>query len=184
MLPVAIEQQIRADDLLWEKRPEESPKAFSAFMSYRNLEPWQRSLKRAVITQFGHWTNTKQRQFQLWSAKFSWVVRASAWDEEKARTGDAKVLKEIEEMRTRHLQIAKAMQQKAIERLRSLDANELSLTDLVAFLKTGTGLERVTLGQAPEEAEGTTVMNQVIMDFTSITTEQLVQIIARKQIGE
>ena len=55
-------------------------------------------------------------------------------------------------MNRRHIQEAKALQSKAIQRLKSLDADQLSPSDSFRFCTEATKLERTALGE-PETIE-------------------------------
>lgn len=136
----------------WEKQEAESAKAYSAFITYRNMPAHERSLKRAVKLLFGRDISSKLRMFQTWSAKYRWVFRSQAWDIEVDRLVREKKIKEVEEMNTRHIKIAQAMQQKIIERLRELEAMELTAADLIAWLNAATKIERLARGE-PETIE-------------------------------
>jgi hypothetical protein len=52
--------------------------------------------------------------------------------------------------RTRHIKISRALQAKAIARLKDLDPNELSPEETRRFLEAGVRIERLILGEATE----------------------------------
>src|SRR5262249_44653298 len=82
-----------------------------------------------------------------WSCAFHWVDRASAWD----RHLDAEVRRAQEEARRemgeRHVREARALQAKALERLRALCPEELGPTDLLRYIVEAAKLERLVLGE-------------------------------------
>jgi hypothetical protein len=90
-----------------------------------------------------------------WSRAFvrwRWRQRAEAWDDherQKAREAHAQA---IEEMNQRHIQEAQALQSKAIQRLKSLELDDVSATDVVRYLVEATKLERTARGE-PETIE-------------------------------
>src|SRR5215469_7452964 len=68
----------------WERLPNESSKAFSAFCMYRDLGR-DRSLSKV-----GESLSISRQAVGQWSSKFGWVPRATAWDSHAARViGDA-----------------------------------------------------------------------------------------------
>jgi hypothetical protein len=81
-----------------------------------------------------------------------WKERAEAWDEherQKAREAHAKA---ISEMNQRHVQVGQAMQGKGIQRLKSLELDDISATEAARLLTDGTKLERTAHGE-PEAIE-------------------------------
>ncbi len=67
----------------WDKQPEESPKAYRAFLIYRNLGP-KRSIDAAYrLSLKEHQESIKRapRRWGEWSTQYQWVVRAQAWDQ-------------------------------------------------------------------------------------------------------
>src|SRR5271165_1640759 len=103
----------------WEQHPGESARAFGAFCAYRNLGP-RRSLRAAAAAFYGQASAAGERQVDKWSRKFRWVERVGAWD----RHLDAEACRAQEETRRemaeRHVKEARALQAKALERLRAL----------------------------------------------------------------
>lgn len=63
------------DDLQpWDRQPNESSKAYGAFVTYRDMGP-ERSLEQVAHT-LGKSTTIMSR----WSAAHNWVSRSAAWD--------------------------------------------------------------------------------------------------------
>jgi hypothetical protein len=69
------------DTPLWGRQAGESDKAFHAFCAYRDLGPL-RSLANA-----GQVLGKAKATLEQWSAKWAWVRRCSAWDDESDRLG-------------------------------------------------------------------------------------------------
>ena len=65
----------------WDKRSEETPVSFEAFVIYRSMPPTERSLKAATKIRLGR-EPTKRHVNRLaeWSSKHDWFDRAAAWD--------------------------------------------------------------------------------------------------------
>ena len=65
----------------WDRKPEETPIAFAAFVIYRSMPPSDRSLKKATEIRLGRKpTKRHVNQLELWSGKYNWFDRAAAWD--------------------------------------------------------------------------------------------------------
>jgi hypothetical protein len=131
---------------LWEQQPGETSRAFGAFCRYRDLGP-RRSLRAAAEAFYGRTSAASERQIDKWSHAFSWVERAGAWD----RHLDAEARKAQEEARRemvdRHVREARALQAKALERLRALCPDELGPADLLRYVVEAAKLERLALGE-------------------------------------
>lgn len=170
----------------WEKQRRETPKAFSAFKAYRDMHPSARSLSRAVILFYGEErkSESKLRQFKEWSRQNAWVVRASAWDEFKDKEEAKQQIEAIKEMGSRHVRVAKTLQQKAIERLLTLKADELTVADLLGFITTSIKIERTAAGVNNRTEETHVEMQEAEIDLTDIPTARLRQIIASKLVIE
>jgi hypothetical protein len=130
----------------WEQQPGESSRAFGAFCVYRDLGP-RRSLRAAAAAFYGRSAAALERQLDKWSAAFRWVERASAWD----RHLDAEACQAQEqarrEMVERHVREARALQGKALERLRALAPEELGPAELLRYIVEAAKLERLALGE-------------------------------------
>jgi hypothetical protein len=144
----AVLLDIDRDLVPWEKLEKETSKAFAAFISYRRLAPKQRSVQKAVREEYGEGANQgKLRQYMEWSRRFNWVARVLAWDEEVDRKAREEEIQQAKEMRTRHIKMAQALQQKAIEKLRTIKADDLEIEQLLRFIEMGTRLERLSRGE-------------------------------------
>jgi hypothetical protein len=120
----------------WDRLPGEPSLWYARFELYRLAGP-NRTLLGTVNTEQAN--RGKQRQTSIpgaWSraaAHWRWRQRAEAWDEherQKAREAHAKA---IVEMNERHIQVGQAMQAKAVQRLKSLELDDLSASDVARF---------------------------------------------------
>jgi hypothetical protein len=139
----------------WDRLPGEPNRWFSRFEHYRRAGS-NRSLLGTV-------NDEREAQGKISQTKVSgawnraaldwhWKERAEAWDEherQKAREAHAKA---IEEMNQRHIQVGQAMQGKGIQRLKSLELDDISATEAARLLTDGTKLERAAQGE-PEAIE-------------------------------
>lgn len=136
----------------WEKQDHETPRAFAAFKSYRDMPANQRSLRKAVILVFGKLVSSKLRQYQLWSSKYNWVARSTAWDNEVDRKAREDLVNQVKEMNKQHVGLALSLQQKAYARLKTMQDVELNPDQVLAFIINGTRMERLARGE-PEKIE-------------------------------
>ena len=86
----------------WDKQPEETGRAYNAFLTYRAMGAL-RSLNKAAEMFYGKVAyfvrpSSKLRQFQDWSAKYKWVSRCSDFDIEEERLRIEQKRKDIREM--------------------------------------------------------------------------------------
>lgn len=95
----------------WERRDDEGAKAFDAFTRYLGLPAGDRSLA-AVGQSLGKSTPLMER----WSARYGWVERVRAWDNDLERKRLAEeqrlALKRMRNTRARHRKLGQTMIQK------------------------------------------------------------------------
>jgi hypothetical protein len=135
----------------WEQQPGESARAFGAFCVYRDLGP-RRTLRAAAAAYYRRTSGTLERQVDKWSSAFRWIERASAWD--RHLDDEARQAQEVahREMAQRHVREARALQAKALERLRTILPEELSPADVLRYFVEAVKLERLALGE-PETVQ-------------------------------
>lgn len=140
----------------WERRMGESSRAFAAFAIYRDLAPRSRSCF-AVANQLGYKISEARRAARRspgriydWSRKFEWVKRACAWDAEQDRKLRAANETALLDMAERHARSSLAFQQRALERLRSLEVDKLSPSEVVRWFEVGVKVERLSRGTVIE----------------------------------
>lgn len=166
----------------WEKLNSETPRAFAAFKTYRDLPGHDRSLAKAVLQLYGEVKPGKLRQFQTWSSRYAWVDRALEWDLEQDRAAREGRIKAIREMNERQARIGQAILQKAVERLRDFEAAELTPELLLRFIQVSTSLERIAMG-APGEITETRTSSLILsaeIDFTTKSDDELREIIRQR----
>lgn len=136
---------------VWEKLPQESQKAFNAFVLYRDAE--KRSFKNVAEK-----LNCSPQNIFQWSSKFNWRGRCDAFDIEQDRVQRAEFARSRVRMRERHVQVARAMLNvagHALHEWQNRIAGKLPLDlapETIALLtKCATELERSTLGVDDEQ---------------------------------
>ncbi|MGC1650738.1 MAG: hypothetical protein WA741_33355 [Candidatus Sulfotelmatobacter sp.] len=93
--------EIIAPRELWDKRPDESEKAFGAFVLYRNAE--KRSFKLVAEK-----LNCSSQNIFQWSSRFNWRLRCDAYDLELDRQQRVLFARNRVRMRERHREVAQS----------------------------------------------------------------------------
>lgn len=125
------------DDKPWERQKGEGEKAFEAFVIYRDMGE-DRTIS-AVVKRLGKSRSLIDR----WKDRWDWHERVRAYDNELEREARAKAVKERKAMTERHINIATLLQRKALEALKTLDAEAMSAKDIREYIKMATDLERL-----------------------------------------
>jgi hypothetical protein len=139
----------------WDRQPEEPSRWFARFERYR-MAGSGRSLLGAVNGEQAEKGGQRRTKVSgAWdraAARWRWRQRAEAWDDQQRDKARETHAQEVAEMNQRHIQEARALQAKAIARLKSLVEDDLSATDVVRYFIEATKLERTALGE-PETIE-------------------------------
>lgn len=143
----------------WERQERETPKAFDAFVVYRDMNPQERSGAKVAVAVGKSWSLMQQ-----WCRKYGWVERAAAWDEEQDRIkreiAQREQVEAIKEMRKRHTKVAVKMIDKAEAAIDEILAGEIKPADLPRIVDIATKLERISrgdVGEVVEERQGESV---------------------------
>jgi hypothetical protein len=131
----------------WDRRPTESPLAYSHFRRFRDLGPL-RSLDMLVDERTGLAT------FKKWQARHDWRDRASAWDEAAHRIDDARRLEALRGMHDLHQRAGRAVLNKALQALANVAPEDIPPYAAARMLELGARLERDTLVTSVEELQG------------------------------
>jgi hypothetical protein len=140
----------------WERQASEPNRWFARFESYRLAGPGRSLL--AVYNrerQTAGQNTPASRVPGAWdraAMRWRWRQRAEAWDEHQRQQARESHTKALTEMNERHIQEAQALQSKALQRLKDLDVDALSVADVLRFLVEATKLERTARGE-PEAIE-------------------------------
>lgn len=166
----------------WERQPEESGKAYRAFVTYRDLG-LDRTLERAAADCGKHVSLLRR-----WSARYGWRLRVLAWDDEQAREMDAALRQRRRAAYERQARDAEQLQRLGMARLASvvkrdpatgepaLDEN-ISARDAMAAYKLGLEIQRA-LESAPEkrvEQDGEHLAQE---ELRRMSNEQLMELLA------
>jgi len=163
----------------WDRRPEESPQAFKAFLAYRDCGD-ERTLAKAAER-----IGKSRGMLFRWSTCHDWVGRCFLWDQEQYREAEAAGRQVRQQSLQRQVQDADRLQRLGMARLgklvqRNPQTGELELDpgvgvqDAVRIYKLGLDIERSLPGAsetAPaEEVEGS--------ELQRMSDEELRQLIA------
>jgi len=174
----------------WQQQKGESRKAYHSFVHYRDMLPRERSMAQAFtqhqvkcmgrvapgcdpgeIPLVGLETN---KRWKVWKREFNWDARADANDADIAARDREKRAQEIVDMNTRHAQLATAFQNKLVQRLNSMDAETMTVTQFILGLREMTAIERRARGQATDIVK--TVGDQPKRDLSTLTEEEFEQL--------
>lgn len=141
----------------WERQPAESPQAFAAFSAYRDMPPTTRSISKAIKAEYGaNPGRSRHNRWKDWSAQHKWVERAAAWDARVDQVSRETDLEVVREMRKRHAQFAREVQEVGYEALKRLarkvkaGKKELSPGLVLQFITQPASMERSALGEPTE----------------------------------
>lgn len=130
----------------WERQDGESGKAYEAFLAYRDMGA-ARTLSGAARR-----LGKSRALIDRWRRQWNWEERARAYDKELDRAAYEEALKAVREMSRRHIDMARQMQDKALEALSSLEPDAIRPKDIVAMAHEGVKIERDSRAQIVEDA--------------------------------
>lgn len=142
---------VEPERAVWDRQVGESAPAWEAFALYRDMGS-DRSLAH-VSRQVGKHKTLMDR----WSRRWSWVARVAAFEDEADRIKQQRHFHAIEEMADRHVNIAKIMQQLALQKLTRIvkpdgsvdyefDPRTIKPGDIPTWLRVAAEMERKALG--------------------------------------
>ena len=132
---------------LWEMQESDTPKAWEAFVAYRDMGS-ERSIQKVAKA-----LSKSEALIKRWSAKHDWVVRAAAWDSEQDRLLRAEMRRGIGQMRKRHADLAVKILEKAAAALEMIPPDEVKASDVGRMVDVATKLERISRGDVGEVIE-------------------------------
>ena len=135
----------------WERRENESTKAYEAFTIYRDMGR-ERSLSKVAEK-----LQKSETLMGRWSRTYDWVNRAAKWDDEQERVereiAQKEQVKAIKDMRKRHADLGQAMLIKAARALAKLPDDEIKPQDISRMVDVASKLERISRGDVGEVVE-------------------------------
>jgi hypothetical protein len=156
--PLMTPQVVEAA-LAWERRVDESPRAYEAFQLYLRSETRRLADVGAALTPACSAANVAR-----WSSRHHWRSRSWEWDKEQDRIQQAQEARDRTAARKRHLAIAAEMQSVALHGLLELKAKiasgaplNMSPGDVENMLTEAIKLERLTLGVEKDRRQYTKI---------------------------
>ena len=159
------ELELDPDIDAWEKQPNENPRNYGLFLMYRDMGRIRSVAQAATLSPLSYHAIARVARLN------KWATRAGLWDAEQDRLSGIRLLDAREEMARRHAKIARAMYDKALKRLESLDADAISPHALILMIDTAAKIERAALGletlnKGAQPAQTTTVTVAASTDAT------------------
>jgi hypothetical protein len=136
----------------WERQEGETPIQFQAFCHYRDAP--SRNERRGVAATAAALDLSPGRTMS-WSNRNGWPDRAARWDDYQDAEWRGEVIRERHRVAQRYVRTARALQGKAIEAIRLLDANTLGAGEIVQLLRTARELELTVYGTLVPDEVGT-----------------------------
>lgn len=131
--------------MLWDKREDESAKAYEWFCRYRDMGP-DRSHDK-LHQKYSESTSKKSVTLR-WSSKYAWVERAEAYDAHleaiKRKTNEDRVRKTAEE----HIGVADRIMDLALCKLALLEGMEVKPNEVKGLIELSVKMKRDALGVA------------------------------------
>lgn len=166
----------------WDQRPNETGKAYAAFLVYRDLGVGRTS------AEVGRQVGKSPELIRRWRKAHGWDERCAAWDGHLAGARDMAWLEAtvatpsgLAAMNQRHLAVLQQIQQKALLRLEALQVADLGVQVAFAWLMQAIAQERAVYGQLPEEAHGDDAdQDAVVALLSDPATRALAQQLAQK----
>ena len=135
----------------WERRENETTKAYEAFCIYRDMGR-ERSLAKVAEK-----LQKSETLMGRWSRENDWVKRAAKWDDEQDRiereTAQKEQIKAIKDMRKRHADLGQVMLIKAARALAKIPDDEIKPADISRMVDVASKLERISRGDVGEVVE-------------------------------
>lgn len=132
----------------WQRKPDESRRAYEAFLLYRNSATRRLAEVAEKLVPACSVPNVAR-----WSTRHRWQQRAWSWDKEEDRKQQEEEARARSAARKRHLQIAQSMQEVAVRGLMEMKARaasgaalNMSPTEVENMLTEGIKIERLVLG--------------------------------------
>lgn len=132
----------------WDRQRGETPKAYAAFLKYRDDGPFFRSLRTLAAREPG----TNLAQLGVWSRTHGWVDRVDAWDNHVERLNQIDQVEHAAAMRRRHAAIGFEMLDLCAERIRSIKPDDMSIRDTIALADLAIRIERQARGDILDPA--------------------------------
>ena len=140
--------------LPWERQPDETHAAYSAFTIYRDMNPDERSIHAAYrirLRNLGREPDSSKRAtgaWCLWSTRNKWVARAQAYDLYLDEVRRKRRKRQLERAQDEIVSTVRGAMQPVIRRLQTINPDEIPVDKIPQFIKVLGELELKALGHA------------------------------------
>jgi uncharacterized protein YoaH (UPF0181 family) len=110
---------------------------------------------------------------ESWSSAFHWQDRLLDLEREARRRDEEEQVKALRDMTERHIKEGLALQQKGIERLNQLAAEDMTAQDAIRAVLEGVKLERLSRGEPTELIRQDGVSLHGHIDLSGFSNEEL-----------
>jgi hypothetical protein len=124
----------------WDQQSRETPRNYGLFLMYRDMGRIRTVAQLAAMSPLTYTATARISRYN------KWVQRAGLWDAEQDRIANIRLQDAREEMARTHSKAARALMDKALARLKTLDIESISPHALVLMLDTAARIERAALG--------------------------------------
>lgn len=124
---------------IWEQQPNETGKAYEAFLAYRDLGAGR------TLADVARELDKSYSLIRRWRDAGDWDARAAAWDSHITEKAAEKAAQEYAQMIERQINIGKMLQARAAKAIQSIDMNKIparALPSLVKMLESGVRIEQ------------------------------------------
>lgn len=160
----------------WERQPGETPRNHGLFLMYRDMGRIRTVAQLAALTPITYSAVARVSRFNKWAA------RVGLWDAEQDRVANIRLQDAREEMARTHSKAARALMEKALSRLKTLDIDSISPHALVLMLDTAARIERAALGLETLN-KGATAANTTVTVAASAKTDAAGKPEMRVEVG-
>lgn len=144
----------------WERLAGETPRAYAAFRTFRDLGP-----SRTLLA-----LPDARHTVRGWSVKHRWAERAEAWDAETYRLEDAQRLEAARAMNESHQRVARYLISEGLRAMQ--EHHDLTPHQAARYVDLGTRIERaVVLGERLTPAGGPQAVEDDLSPLERIARE-------------
>lgn len=131
----------------WERQAGEAERAYHAFEVYRDLEEERSFVKTANAE------GLSQKTIEYYASRNAWSERVLAYDNYMVRARILERRKNIQRMQERHVNMAMMFQNRVAERLRTLNADDLSVDQTAKWFEIAVKIERQARGEEGDQPQ-------------------------------
>jgi hypothetical protein len=154
----------------WERLVDETPKAWEAFVVYRDMGP-ARSLQKVAKK-----LKKSKTLIDRWSSEHAWVIRARGWDAEEDRLHRLVMVDERRKLSKQAALVAQVAFQAAVLSMRTkLESPNLRPNEAARFAEVGARITSILNASAPAAGmDGVShdLIDDLDMDLDSMTDEE------------